>query len=54
MIQNFCVHAPELVQSAVDLRPIADVAFTGTEAAGRGAGARRSFEEGPPRAPGSA
>jgi|GEM_PF-6323517 len=54
MIQNMCVHASELVRCAVDPRPIADVARPGTEAAGRGAGARRSFEEGPPRGPGSA
>jgi hypothetical protein len=54
MIEKMRVQAPELVHGAVDLRPIADVACTGTDAAGRGAGARRSFEEGPPRAPGSA
>jgi hypothetical protein len=54
MIQNTYAYASELVPSAVDLRPIADVARTGTEVAGRGAGARRSFEEGPPRDRGSA
>jgi len=53
MIQNFRVRAPELVQGSVGLRPVADDARTGTEAAGR-AGARRSFEEGPSRASGSA
>lgn len=54
MIQNMYVHASDSVRCAVDLRPIADVARTGTEAVGRGAGTRRSFEEGPPRDRGSA
>ena len=54
MIQEKSVHASEFVRCAVDLRPIADVARTGTEATGRGAGARRSIEEGPPRGLGAA
>jgi hypothetical protein len=54
MIQDMRVHASKLVRCAVDPRPFADVARPGTEATGRGAGTRRSFEEGPPRGPGSA
>ncbi len=54
MIQNTCVHVSGLARCAVDLRPPADVARKGTEVAGRGAGVRRSLEEGPPRDRGSA
>jgi hypothetical protein len=54
MIEIMVVHASESVRCVVDLRPFADVAPTGAEAAGRGAGARRSLEEGPPQDRGSA